>query len=130
MKLIPIATCLAALALSNCTSKHGSLDLQKATPATLDAVIKRNVTTADDVRTYLGVPLRIEYTPLGHEKWTYMFRRTDVKARTFIPIANLFSSEIDTSEKIVVITFDANKRVSNYTVSESMHRNKAGILEQ
>lgn len=130
MKLIPIATCLAAFALSNCSSKDGSLELERTTPATLDAVIKRNVTTADDIRTYLGAPLRVEYTPLGHEKWTYMFRRTDVKARTFIPIANLFSSEIDTSEKTLVVNFDANKRVTNYTVTESVRHNKAGLLEQ
>jgi outer membrane protein assembly factor BamE (lipoprotein component of BamABCDE complex) len=129
MKFISISTCVIALLLTGCASKTGSLELEKTTPATIDAVIKRSVTTAEDIRTYLGNPLRIEYTSLGHEQWTYIYRRTDVKARTFIPIANLFSSEVDTSEKVLVITFDRSKKVSNYTISEHTQKNKAGLLE-
>jgi len=117
------------LILLGCTSKIGSLTLEQTTPVTLDAVIKKHVTTATDIRNYLGNPVKIEFTPTGNEVWTYIFRRTDVKARTFVPIANLFSSEIDTSEKILVITFNTYKQVSNYTVSENFQRNKAGILE-
>jgi outer membrane protein assembly factor BamE (lipoprotein component of BamABCDE complex) len=106
------------------------MELDRATPVTLDAVIKRNVSTSNDIRNYLGRPLRVEYNSRGHEVWTYVFRKTDVKARTFVPIANLFSSEVDTSEKTLVITFDSNHYVSNYTISETVQKNKAGILEQ
>lgn len=126
MKLL--STCFIALSLLGCVTKTGNLELERNTPVTLDAVIKRNVTTAEDIRNYLGSPLRVGYTPEGHEVWTYVFRKTDIKARTFIPIANLFSSEVDTSEKTLVITFDANKRVTNYKVTETLQKNTSGIL--
>ncbi|QOL19894.1 outer membrane protein assembly factor BamE domain-containing protein [Candidatus Bodocaedibacter vickermanii] len=125
-----LSSCVIALTLLGCVTKTGNMELERTTPGSLDAVIKRHVTTATDIRNYLGSPLRVEHNSSGHEVWTYVFRKTDVKARTFVPIANLFSSEVDTSEKTLVITFDSNKYVSNYSISETVQKNKAGILEQ
>jgi hypothetical protein len=113
-----------------CVSKSGNMELERATPTSLDAVIKRNVTTSADIKNYLGHPLRIEHDAIGHEMWTFEFNKTDVKARTFIPIANLFSSEIDKTKKTLVITFDAHNYVSEYTISETEQKNKAGLLEK
>lgn len=127
MKLL--STCAVVLALLGCVTKTGNMELERTTPVSLDAVIKKNVTTATEIRNSLGNPLRVEYDSSGNEVWTYIFRKTDIKARTFIPIANLFSSEVDTSEKTLVIKFDTYKRVSSYTVSETTKKNKTGILE-
>lgn len=129
MKVL-LSSCVIALSLMGCVSKSGNMELEGATPTSLDAVIKRNVTTSADIRNYLGHPLRIEHNASGHEVWTYVFNKTDVKARTFVPIANLFSSEVDKTQKVLVITFDANKVVSNYSISETEQRNKAGLLEK
>jgi outer membrane protein assembly factor BamE (lipoprotein component of BamABCDE complex) len=122
--------CIIALSLAGCVTKTGSIELERTNPTTLDAVIKPRVTTANEIRNYLGSPLRVEYNRSGNEVWTYVFKKTDIKARTFIPIANLFSSEVDTSEKTLVITFDGNRHVSDYHISETMKKNKTGILEQ
>jgi outer membrane protein assembly factor BamE (lipoprotein component of BamABCDE complex) len=125
-----LSTCAIALSLMGCVSKTGNMEIENTSPRTLDAIITKHVTSAAEIRGYLGSPLRTEVNQHGQEVWTYVFKKTDVKARTFIPIANLFSSEVDTNEKTIVITFDANKKVSDYAVAETAKKNRAGILEQ
>lgn len=121
---------IAILASLSACASAGNQILKNETQATLDAKIKIGETTQDQVKTMFGEPSGISFTDAGNQIWTYTYAKGVVQARNFIPVVSLFSSGIDVDKKTVVILFDADKKVKNFSVQNSKEVQKSGLVPQ
>jgi hypothetical protein len=74
-------------------------------------------TTQAHVRQLYGDPLKSSFTDSGNEIWEYEFSRLQSKPTNFIPHVNLVYSGAEGDKKSLVIFFDRNKIVQQYTIN-------------
>ena len=121
-----VAGLLSAL-LSGCAS-IGNESIADATPESVSAQLIKGKSTQEHVRGLYGDPTKTSFTDSGNEEWEYDFSRMHAKPTNFIPYMNLIHSGAEGDKKSLVIFFDKNKVVRQYTVSSSKVDVSQGLL--
>lgn len=122
-----VAAVLTALVLTGCAST-GNIVMKEQNQQTIEQVITKGQTTKQDIATHFGSADSISFTDSGKEIWTYRHSRSKPMARNFIPY-NFFSFGENIQTKELVILFDSEGVVSNYTFRETANQSKAGLAE-
>ncbi|MBT8036301.1 MAG: hypothetical protein KJO21_02035 [Verrucomicrobiae bacterium] len=89
--------------------------------------IKKGQTTRSDLIAQFGPPMNVGIQ--GGTK-TAMWHHNTVKnkAQNFIPIVGAFSGGIDMRQQMLMVTFDEQDRVKDYTFTDSTPEIKTGIF--
>lgn len=120
---------LVVISLSACASM-GNTALQQETAATLASKITKGQTTQTQIRDMLGSPSSADFTDSGNQIWRYTYAHSKAMGRNFIPYANIFSSGTNIASKELVVFFDKNGVVQNYSMEESKSQSKQGLIKQ
>lgn len=123
---LAMAGLVAVLATGCATS--GSVAIKDQTQQSIDSVIVKSKTTKQEVLNRFGAADSVSFTDSGNEIWTYRHSRSKPMARNFIPY-NVFSLGDNVKTKELVILFNANGVVSNYTFRETDNQAKFGIAQ-
>lgn len=70
----------------------------------------------------------VSFTDGGNEVWTYRHSKSKPMARNFIPY-NVFSQGANIQTKELVVLFDGQGVVTNYTFRETANQSKIGLVE-
>jgi hypothetical protein len=114
-------------ALGGCVSS-GNESIADATNATVSGQLLKGKTTQTDVRRIYGDPIKTSFSSNGFETWEYEFTRLQSKPTNFIPYVNLVHSGAEGDKKTLVIFFDKQKIVQDYTMSTSRIDMSRGII--
>ena len=117
MKRFAAMICMALL-VAGCASA-GNKVLKNESAKSVAAKIEKGRSTKDDVRAMFGDPMTTSFTDSGNEIWKYEFTKTHAKATNFIPFVSLFKSGAKGKKKELVVFFDKNGVVKNYSMSTS-----------
>ncbi len=119
------AAVLAAALLAGCASA-GSEALSRQSCTSLQQHIQKGVTTKAQVQAILGQPQSVSFNG-GDEQWTYNFAHATPTAVDFVPVVNLFVHHADVDHKMLVILFDKNGVVQNYSYTHGQSIVHSGI---
>ena len=122
-----IPALLVGLAAAGCTTV-GNESIADVTHESVSAQLVKGKTTQDEVRKYYGDPIKTSFTDSGNESWEYEFTRLQSKPTNFIPYVNLVHSGAEGDKKSIVILFNKQKVVQQYTVSNSKVDISQGLL--
>jgi outer membrane protein assembly factor BamE (lipoprotein component of BamABCDE complex) len=114
-------------ALAGCVSS-GNESIADATNATVSGQLLKGKTTQTDVRRIYGDPIKTSFSSNGFETWEYEFTRLQSKPTNFIPYVNLVHSGAEGDKKTLVIFFDKQKIVQDFTMSTSRIDMSRGII--
>ena len=106
----------------------GNESIADATGATVAGQLLKGKTTQTDVRRLYGDPIKTSFSANGFETWEYEFTRLQSKPTNFIPYVNLVHSGAEGDKKGLVIFFDKQKIVQDYTMSTSRIDMTRGII--
>ena len=115
------------LATASCASS-GNDSIADATNTTVSAQLVKGRTTQSEVRKFYGDPIKSSFTSNGNESWEYEFSRMQSKVTNFIPYVNLVHSGAEGDKKSLVIFFDKQKIVQDYTMSTSRIEMSHGLI--
>jgi hypothetical protein len=118
---------LSLCVLAGCTSS-GNESIADATGATVAAQLIKGKTTQADVRRLYGDPIQTSFSANGFETWEYEFTRLQSKPTNFIPYVNIVYSGSEGDKKTLVIFFDKQKVLQDYTMSTSRIDTSHGII--
>jgi hypothetical protein len=127
MRFDLICSLFLACALGACISS-GNETIADATNATVSGQLFKGKTTQTDVRRIYGDPIKTSFSSNGFETWEYEFTRLQSKPTNFIPYVNLVHSGAEGDKKTLVIFFDKQKVVQDYTMSTSRIDMSRGII--
>jgi hypothetical protein len=116
-----------ACATGACMSS-GNDSIADATNATVAGQLLKGKTTQADVRRIYGDPIKTSFSANGFETWEYEFTRLQSKPTNFIPYVNLVHSGAEGDKKSLVIFFDKQKVLQDYTMSTSRIDMSRGII--
>lgn len=122
-----IAITLVSASLAACAS-YGNVALKQETSATIAQKIVKGQTTQAQVREMFGSPSSADFTDSGNQIWRYSFAQSTAMGRNFIPYANMFSSGANIESKELVVFFDKNGVVQNYSMEASKSQSKQGLI--
>ena len=80
------------------------------------------------MRKLYGDPIKTSFSSNGFETWEYEFTRLQSRPTNFIPYINLVHSGADGDKKSLVIFFNTQKTVQDYTMSASKIEMSQGIV--
>jgi len=120
-----IASIFSAALLAGCASA-GNEALSKQTSATLNQSIQKGVTTKAQVQAALGQPQSVSFNG-GQEQWTYNFAHATPTAVDFVPVVNLFVHHANVDHKMLVILFNKDGVVENYSYTHGQSVYKSGV---
>ncbi|GAC28585.1 outer membrane protein assembly factor BamE domain-containing protein [Brumicola pallidula] len=113
-KIVKLLTVVAIVgSLSACYSTGKEID-----SGTTSKLIKGE-TTSTQVEAALGKPQTTTKNSDGTVYWSYIYGNVDINAATYIPIVGLFAGGAKTETQTLVITFDSNNIVTDWTQSDS-----------
>jgi SmpA/OmlA family protein len=118
---------LISLVLSGCASS-GNESIADATGETVSSQIVKGRTRQTDVRRLYGDPMKTSFASNGNESWEYEFSRMQSKPTNFIPYVNLVHSGAEGDKKSLVVFFDKQKIVQDYTMSTSKVEVSRGLI--
>jgi len=124
-----LAVLAAALLISGCAGKTGNEQLGKMEKSEINQKIEKGKTTKQDIKDMLGDPDKTDFDNNGHEKWTYVHVRKDLKLVNYVPVANWFVGGTNDTTKSVVVLFHDDGVVKNYIVSDAKGETKAGLFQ-
>jgi len=124
-RLSLIAAFSAVALLAGCASA-GNEALSKQTGATLQEHIEKDVTTKAQVQAMLGQPQSVSFNN-GQEQWTYNFAHATPTAVNFVPIVNLFVHQANVDHKMLVILFNKDGVVQDYSYTHGQSVMRSGI---
>ena len=127
MRLNVLSLLCLACALGACMSS-GNESIADATNATVAGQLLKGKTTQADVRRLYGDPIKTSFSSNGFETWEYEFTRMQSKPTNFIPYVNIVYSGAEGDKKALVIFFDRQKIVQDYTMSTSRIDMSRGII--
>jgi len=104
--------------IAGCAS-HGNSVLKDETSAAVKNKITKGVTTKEEVRSMYGDPMTTSFTDSGKEIWKYEFIKMHSKATNFIPLVSLFNSGAKGDKKELVVMFNDDSVVKNFSMSAS-----------
>jgi hypothetical protein len=106
----------------------GNESIADATSANVAAQLIKGKTTQGDVRRLYGDPIKTSFSANGFETWEYEFTRLQSKPTNFIPYVNIVYSGSEGDKKTLVVFFDKQKVVQDYTMSTSRIDTSHGII--
>ena len=118
---------LVTLAAAGCASV-GNERIADSTQESVSAQLIKGRTTQAEVRKLYGDPIKTAFTDSGNESWEYEFTRLQSKPTNFIPYVNLIHSGAEGDKKSIVIFFNKNKVVQQYTMSASKVDISQGLI--
>lgn len=118
--VVPLAGCASA----------GNTSIADATNESVSTQLVKGRTTQADVRRIYGDPMKSSFTSNGRESWEYEFSRMQSKPTNFIPYVNLVHSGAEGHKKSLVVFFDSNKVVQDFTMSTSQVDVSHGLITQ
>lgn len=118
---------LLVATLSACATS-GNKHLQNHTETSVSQQIIKGKTKKQEINRLLGDPDNVSFTDSGNQIWTYKFERAVLHITNFVPLVGLFSSGADVTVKELVVMFDRNDVVTEYTMRETNREVKAGIV--
>ena len=118
---------LSACVVAGCISS-GNESIADATGATVAGQLIKGRTTQADVRKLYGDPLKTSFSANGFETWEYEFTRLQSKPTNFIPYINLVHSGAEGDKKTLVVFFDKQKVVQDFTMSTSRINTSQGLI--
>jgi hypothetical protein len=118
---------LCACALAGCMSS-GNESIADATGASVAGQLVKGKTTQADVRRLYGDPIKTAFSANGFETWEYEFTRLQSKPTNFIPYVNLVHSGAEGDKKALVVFFDKQKVLQDYTMSTSRVNVSQGLI--
>lgn len=124
-----IAVALVATLLTACASM-GNTALKQETATSIAGKITKGQTTQSQIREVLGSPSSTDFTDSGNQIWRYSYAQSKAMGRNFIPYANIFSSGSNIESKELVVFFDKDGVVQNYSMEESKTQSKQGLIKQ
>jgi hypothetical protein len=122
-----LCSMVLACALGGCVSS-GNESIADATNASVAGQLVKGKTTQADVRRLYGDPIKTSFSSNGFETWEYEFTRLQSKPTNFIPYVNLVHSGAEGDKKALVIFFDKQKVLQDYTMSTSRIDMSRGII--
>jgi hypothetical protein len=114
-------------ALAGCMSS-GNESIADATGATVSTQLVKGKTTQAEVRRLYGDPIKTSFSSNGFETWEYEFVRMQSKPTNFIPYVSLVHSGAEGDKKALVVFFDKQKVVQDYTMSTSRIDVSTGLI--
>jgi len=118
---------LMSCALAGCMSA-GNETIADATGASVAGQLIKGKTTQADVRRLYGDPIKTAFSANGFETWEYEFTRLQSKPTNFIPYVNLVHSGAEGDKKALVVFFDKQKVVQDFTMSTSRVNVSQGLI--
>jgi outer membrane protein assembly factor BamE (lipoprotein component of BamABCDE complex) len=118
---------LSFLALAACAST-GNTSIANQDGTTIGGKIRVGATNEDGVRQAFGDPQSTQYLSNGDTVWTYDYTHVASDPQNFIPIVSLFDAGTNGFKKELVVEFDSNKVVKNYSMNKSAVQTSAGIM--
>jgi hypothetical protein len=122
-----LVSLLSACVVAGCISS-GNESIADATGATVAGQLVKGRTTQADVRKLYGDPLKTSFSANGFESWEYEFTRLQSKPTNFIPYINLVHSGAEGDKKTLVVFFDKQKVVQDFTMSTSRINTSQGLI--
>jgi outer membrane protein assembly factor BamE (lipoprotein component of BamABCDE complex) len=118
---------LSACIVAGCISS-GNESIADATGATVAGQLVKGRTSQADVRRLYGDPLKTSFSANGFETWEYEFTRLQSKPTNFIPYVNMIHSGAEGDKKTLVVFFDKQKVVQDFTMSTSRINTSQGLI--
>jgi len=118
---------LLSAALAGCASV-GNESIADASIESVSQQMFKGKTTQAQVRQLYGDPMKTSFTDSGNESWEYSFSRLRSKPTNFVPYVNLIHSGAEGDKKSLVIFFDKQKIVQQFTVSNSQVDISQGLI--
>ena len=118
----------SAFLLFGCASM-GNKVLKEEDSASIEKKIIKGKTKKEEVRSIFGDPMSVSFRDSGNLTWRYVYTKGRSKPTNFIPIVNLFASGMKGKKKELVVLFDADGIVKDYSMSTSNIEGKAGLLQ-
>jgi hypothetical protein len=106
----------------------GNESIADATGATVGSQLLKGKTTQAEVRRLYGDPIKTSFSSNGFETWEYEFVRMQSKPTNFIPYVSLVHSGAEGDKKALVVFFDKQKVVQDYTMSTSRIDVSTGLI--
>ena len=122
-----IVVFLVSLALAGCASS-GNQTIADATGDTVSSQLVKGKTPQNEVRKLYGDPIKTSFSSNGNESWEYEFSRMQSRVTNFIPYVNLVHSGAEGDKKSLVVFFDRQKIVQDYTMSTSRVEVSRGLI--
>ena len=126
-KVTLLALSVGVVLLGGCASE-GNQQLANLHSAQVSNELVKGQSTKADVRRMFGGPMKVHFTDNGNEIWEYDFTKMHAKVQNFIPVVNWFTTGEKGKKKTLVVFFDKNGVVENYTMSSSAIDTHAGLL--
>lgn len=126
MKRVWVAA-LVALALAGCASV-GNENIRHVSEQNLAEKLAKGKTTKADVRAHLGAPDETSFTDSGNEIWKYVHVKSTAKGVNFIPVVNIFASGANQEKKEVVLLFNQQGVLVNYTMNTTQGEVRQGVF--
>jgi len=120
---------IGSLALAGCASA-GNQSLKDQNEASVSSKLTRGVSTKGDVQKVFGDPEDVSFTDSGNEIWHYSYAKAQAKAVSFIPYVNLLKSGSDVDKTTLVVLFDKQGIVTNFTIANSKEEISYGLISQ
>jgi len=127
-KISIVGVAVVALIVSGCFSS-GNKVLKNATRETVSQKIVKGETTKEQIRAAYGDPVSTSFTDSGNEIWKYQWDKTHSKAINFVPVVNFFVSGAKGKRKELVVFFNQNGIVTNFSISSSKIDTNTGIIQ-
>jgi uncharacterized protein YceK len=126
MKRFLLIACMT-IGLAGCASV-GNEQIRSENQESIDSKLIKGKTTKGEVRSLLGAADDTSFTDGGNEIWKYRHLVSTAKAVNFVPIVNLFAAGADQDKKEIVVLFDKNGVLANYTFSQTKGEVRQGIF--
>lgn len=124
---ISLVILFITLVLQGCTTA-GSTQLNSIEKKELQQRIVKNKSSMQDVLDLIGEPTSTKTTVQDKEVWTYSFSSSRESIPSYIPLINDFSKGVTNKSKKLIIYFNNNKIVKNYTYSSKNIERNSGYL--
>ena len=116
------------LGYSGCGVKSGNQVIFTMSKEDMAKTIIKGKTKKEEISKALGEPQSVDFTGTGDEKWTYKNMASTAKLTNFIPIVGALSSGTDDKTRTLVILFNKQGVVSNYSYSISEGETVGGLI--
>jgi len=116
------------LGYSGCGVKSGNKVIFTMSKEDMAKTIIKGKTKKEEISKILGEPQSVDFTGTGDEKWLYKNIASTAKLTNFIPIVGALSSGTDDKTRTLVIIFDKQGIVSNYSYSISEGETVGGLM--
>ncbi|MGZ8547757.1 MAG: outer membrane protein assembly factor BamE domain-containing protein [Sulfuricurvum sp.] len=129
ISIVVASILVASITMTGCAVKAGNETLGKMDKHQIEQGIVKGKSTKEDVKAMLGDPDKTDFDNNSLEKWSYIHVRKDLKAVSYIPVANWFVSGTNDTTKTLVVVFDDKGIVKNFINSDAKGETKGGLFQ-